>query len=601
MRKSFRKLTAVILAVCLVFLAFPLTAVSAAEESAAVAENDNTIKLGDVEAFYENLGNSGNLEVGFTSPYDTEVVLRVKSSYCEKAFMKVVDKNNKLVAESAAQDYQSNFNKIGFAATFEVKKGMAYTIVIPYTNCDNPFFLFELNKIVDIREGTPFEVKTDSVYRYKASKNASLELYSDEGGVSYSGFDSTLLREFDGILVVKPGDVLYLGMYSESRVTLREETRTISAGDSISVRADDSENKAFFFTPAQSDCYRITTDKGEAMCRVCDENGEYVKLRGEMYNEGPKDLSFKAEAGKTYAVTVWSSEPYTLSINYDSPLVIKNGAFYGDLSNSAELKIPSHYNSPYDRNNPDKYTDSSVKGAAEVTAIAYDAFGLRKDLVSVEVPDTVKTISWGSFFGCSNLENADFGDSVEEIGNLAFADCKSIKKVSLPASLKKLGFDAFFRCSSIDTVKLAEGIEKIGSGAFQGCPALTGVTIPASVTEIDENAFGYKNPQAGAWVPEKVEGFTIRGFKGTEAERYANANGFKFVEIQRGDADGDGKVDAADRIRLMRCLAKWKGYEDIDSVTADVNTDGKVDTKDRIILARHIAKWKGYESLPYKG
>ena len=114
MRKSFRKLTAVILAVCLVFLAFPLTAVSAAEESAAVAENDNTIKLGDVEAFYENLGNSGNLEVGFTSPYDTEVVLRVKSSYCEKAFMKVVDKNNKLVAESAAQDYQSKFYKIGF-------------------------------------------------------------------------------------------------------------------------------------------------------------------------------------------------------------------------------------------------------------------------------------------------------------------------------------------------------------------------------------------------------------------------------------------------------------------------------------------------------
>ena len=104
---------------------------------------------------------------------------------------------------------------------------------------------------------------------------------------------------------------------------------------------------------------------------------------------------------------------------------------------------------------------------------------------------------------------------------------------------------------------------------------------------------------------DKVEGFTIRGYKGTEAERYANANGFKFVELSgktvQGDADGDGVIDSRDRVCLTRHLAKWAGYEDIDEKAADVNADGKVDTKDRIILARHIAKWKGYESLPYKG
>ena len=111
--------------------------------------------------------------------------------------------------------------------------------------------------------------------------------------------------------------------------------------------------------------------------------------------------------------------------------------------------------------------------------------------------------------------------------------------------------------------------------------------------------------QSEKWIFDKVEGFTIRGYKGTEAERYANANGFKFVELSgktvQGDADGDGVIDSRDRVCLTRHLAKWAGYEDIDEKAADVNADGKVDTKDRIVLARHIAKWKGYESLPYKG
>ena len=72
-------------------------------------------------------------------------------------------------------------------------------------------------------------------------------------------------------------------------------------------------------------------------------------------------------------------------------------------------------------------------------------------------------------------------------------------------------------------------------------------------------------------------------------------------ETPKGDADGDGAVDARDRVFLTRYLAKWKGYDKIDENAADVNADGKVNTKDRIILARHIAKWKGYETLPHKG
>lgn len=37
-----------------------------------------------------------------------------------------------------------------------------------------------------------------------------------------------------------------------------------------------------------------------------------------------------------------------------------------------------------------------------------------------------------------------------------------------------------------------------------------------------------------------------------------------------------------------------------DNVFGDVNGDGVVNAKDRMILTRHIAKWQGYETLPLK-
>lgn len=67
-----------------------------------------------------------------------------------------------------------------------------------------------------------------------------------------------------------------------------------------------------------------------------------------------------------------------------------------------------------------------------------------------------------------------------------------------------------------------------------------------------------------------------------------------------GDVNGDGEVNAKDRMSLTRYLAKWIGYTSIDFTAADVNNDGEVNAKDRMILTRHLAKWQGYETLPLK-
>ena len=54
-----------------------------------------------------------------------------------------------------------------------------------------------------------------------------------------------------------------------------------------------------------------------------------------------------------------------------------------------------------------------------------------------------------------------------------------------------------------------------------------------------------------------------------------------------GDADGDGNVDMADVIRMMRAAAGWK--VSVDESQADLDKDGKVSVRDVILLMRALS------------
>ncbi|MBR1854086.1 MAG: hypothetical protein IJ794_13250 [Lachnospiraceae bacterium] len=73
---------------------------------------------------------------------------------------------------------------------------------------------------------------------------------------------------------------------------------------------------------------------------------------------------------------------------------------------------------------------------------------------------------------------------------------------------------------------------------------------------------------------------------------------FAFVDellAQLGDINGDGAVNAKDRMYLARALAGWDGYTVPGVELADFNGDGEVNAKDRMYLARTLAGWDGYQ------
>ena len=245
------------------------------------------------------------------------------------------------------------------------------------------------------------------------------------------------------------------------------------------------------------------------------------------------------------------------------------------------------YNSFYDNNNI-----ISVTLPNSLKSIGYSAFA-KTNLKKVTIPNSVTEIGHYAFSGCENLSSLTFSNKLESIGDRCFENCTSLTSVTLPNSVTAIGWSAFDSCSSLKTVSIGSGLKhcetQSSSGyIFKNCIALESITvsssnnnyssangimydkkkteilvyprakkdtsytvpstiktlyfmstnnnlylktitIPSSVTYIENNAVGYLNID---WNYYKVSGFTIKGYKGTAAERYARNNDFNFVQLQ---------------------------------------------------------------------
>ncbi len=151
----------------------------------------------------------------------------------------------------------------------------------------------------------------------------------------------------------------------------------------------------------------------------------------------------------------------------------------------------------------------------------------RETLVTLVLPDKLKTINANAFNGCRSLSGSlIIPEGVEVIENAAFYDCISLTgTLSLPSTLKRLGteqgymgiYDGVFSgCRFTCELVLPDGIEVIGLGAFHDCRNLYGaLRLPEKLKAIGESAFlGCLNLTGSLEIPQGVTAIPHNCFEG---------------------------------------------------------------------------------------
>lgn len=117
--------------------------------------------------------------------------------------------------------------------------------------------------------------------------------------------------------------------------------------------------------------------------------------------------------------------------------------------------------------------------------------GSKKNLETLVLADTVKTIGKYAFRNLTKLSSVTFSASLETIGEYAFDGCESLTVFNAPSSLKTIEYSAFAN-SGLETVTLNEGLESILGkdnnlnaypGPFENTKIKT-LKVPSTVTKV---------------------------------------------------------------------------------------------------------------------
>lgn len=166
--------------------------------------------------------------------------------------------------------------------------------------------------------------------------------------------------------------------------------------------------------------------------------------------------------------------------------------------------VGSHAFSAYNYNGPRLTNVVSVSLPNSLTSIGYSAFYGCTSLVKIAFPNALTTIGASAFCGCSSIISLTIPDGVTSIADNTFNSCSGMMSISLPESLASIGEHAFYGCSGLTELIIPSTVTYIGSGAFESCSNITSIDIPDGVSTINSASFQYCSKLTDIKIPIAV-------------------------------------------------------------------------------------------------
>ena len=203
---------------------------------------------------------------------------------------------------------------------------------------------------------------------------------------------------------------------------------------------------------------------------------------------------------------------------------------------------------------------------SEVTFIPYQSFN--KSLITeINIPESVKVIETGAFYGCGNLTLINFLPTTTSnyefltIQDDAFVACKNLEVVNLPARAVSLGMDdetfslaIFEDCNNLTAINIEAGNNKYGSidGVLTTSKAAATATdpysiiycprakkgeyvVPEEITAISAYAFSGCTKLSGITVHGLVSSIGNYAFYGCSSVEYVTFDGVSVQGTSIGD------------------------------------------------------------------
>lgn len=119
---------------------------------------------------------------------------------------------------------------------------------------------------------------------------------------------------------------------------------------------------------------------------------------------------------------------------------------------------------------------TEAKISDSVERIGDYAFCINYNLENITIPDNVKELGTGCFYG-TDLADVTLGNGLTALNDSTFANSRLIS-LTIPDGISAIGKEAFKNNRNLTEVTFGKGLTYIGENAFENCSAIAKVTVP---------------------------------------------------------------------------------------------------------------------------